>query len=490
MTATGNHIINKVIYHVHAVPVSKAFSIKEDAAAYIKGGFSNKLQAIFDKYFPGTDNIYIDKLQLDLTLMPGEINLVSYEKQLLDLLEKQLQKNSTVTQSHKTLKKEDHVEQSSKVVIQNAAKYNFTPADAFVFFLESGYLPWWCKVTMPSAFEKQVIAYLTTIGKETNRLIAKRIINAGQKIIYRFIHQFTDDFKFKLAAIFFQKPSNSIYVLHEKFTQTVIEFFVLSKKKQKKITENKAQTYTGQTIETATVFLFWNLCWHIIAAGKPFQKFETALNKTIEKMQTSANKPAAKNILLQKLTDKREEQQWEPDKNNTISAKRKKNDAAGEIFINNAGLVLLHPFLTTLFTTLLVAKDDKIIDHAKAITCLNYLCGYKAMQREYEWPLLKILCGMQISETVERLAELTDADKLECNALLQQVIDYWIALKQTSVEGLQQTFIQRFGKLSANENGWLLQVEQKTVDILKDRLPWGVSMVKLPWMKQLLMVEW
>jgi hypothetical protein len=206
---------------------------------------------------------------------------------------------------------------------------------------------------------------------------------------------------------------------------------------------------------------------------------------------TSADVPAAKNELMQKMIEEIMNEQLPGDKIDApTSAKNKETDTAGQIFINNAGLVLLHPFLATLFNELSVAKDDKIIDQSKAIACLNYLCGYEEIQPEYEWPLMKILCGMEISETVEHLFKLSDADRLECNALLQQVIDYWIALKQTSIEGLQQTFVQRFGKISANENGWLLQVEQKTVDILKDRLPWGVSMIKLPWMKQLLTVEW
>jgi hypothetical protein len=182
-----------------------------------------------------------------------------------------------------------------------------------------------------------------------------------------------------------------------------------------------------------------------------------------------------------------EEPKWGADDDSII---KKDATAADIIFINNAGLVLLHPFIITLFTNLGVTREEKIIDHCKAIAALNFLIGFEKPQPEFEWPLIKILCGMEIAETIEYIPELSDSEKLECSGLLQQAIDYWVALKNTAIEALQQTFLQRFGKLSHNENGWLLRVEQKTVDILKDRLPWGVSMIKLPWMQQLLSVEW
>jgi hypothetical protein len=35
-----------------------------------------------------------------------------------------------------------------------------------------------------------------------------------------------------------------------------------------------------------------------------------------------------------------------------------------------------------------------------------------------------------------------------------------------------------------------LQVEGKALDILLDYLPWTLSIVKLPWMKKLLHIEW
>ena len=85
----------------------------------------------------------------------------------------------------------------------------------------------------------------------------------------------------------------------------------------------------------------------------------------------------------------------------------------------------------------------------------------------------------------------TEEALTEADNLLQTVINYWDALKNTSPDGLREGFLQRDGKLiRIDGQGWKLQVEQMAIDVLMTRLPWGVSMVKLPWMDELLTVEW
>jgi hypothetical protein len=48
----------------------------------------------------------------------------------------------------------------------------------------------------------------------------------------------------------------------------------------------------------------------------------------------------------------------------------------------------------------------------------------------------------------------------------------------------------REGKINMDESAHLLQVEQKTIDILLNRIPWSFSIIKTPWMKAKLSVEW
>jgi hypothetical protein len=85
---------------------------------------------------------------------------------------------------------------------------------------------------------------------------------------------------------------------------------------------------------------------------------------------------------------------------------------------------------------------------------------------------------------------LNDRDKEIAGDLLDAVISSWSILKNTSRDGLRQQFLQRPGKLIAKDDDWKLLVESNTIDILIDHLPWSVSRIKLPWMKQWLKVDW
>ncbi|MFN0276475.1 MAG: contractile injection system tape measure protein, partial [Chitinophagales bacterium] len=86
--------------------------------------------------------------------------------------------------------------------------------------------------------------------------------------------------------------------------------------------------------------------------------------------------------------------------------------------------------------------------------------------------------------------QLSDFEKQEVDDVLHSIIKHWTVLKNTSLDSLRNTFLQREGKLTFLDDEWLLQVEQKTVDILMNKMPWGVSYIKLPWMKHVLRTEW
>ncbi|QIR36397.1 hypothetical protein HCG51_06245 [Tolypothrix sp. PCC 7910] len=164
------------------------------------------------------------------------------------------------------------------------------------------------------------------------------------------------------------------------------------------------------------------------------------------------------------------------------------------LFVNQAGLVLLHPFLRNYFNAVGLLDGDAFADESAqqtAIYLLHYLATRQTDAPEYELVLPKLLCGWLLNEPVNRNIELPEAALMEVENLLQTVINYWQALKSASPDGLRQGFLQREGKLTRSSDGnWKLQVEQQSIDILLSRLPWGLSMVKLPWMEELLIVEW
>ena len=163
-------------------------------------------------------------------------------------------------------------------------------------------------------------------------------------------------------------------------------------------------------------------------------------------------------------------------------------------FVRHAGLVLLHPFLVPLMSTLGLLKPDKSFKNKKtathAISLLHYLSTGETAPPEYDLTLPKLLCGVSSRMPIDRYKTLSSAEKEEADALLQAVITHWGTLGQVSNDSLRQGFLQRDGKLSRRDSDWLLQVESQTLDILLDRLPWGIGIIKLPWMANMLFVEW
>jgi hypothetical protein len=166
-------------------------------------------------------------------------------------------------------------------------------------------------------------------------------------------------------------------------------------------------------------------------------------------------------------------------------------DIKNGIYLDCAGLVLLHPFLPQFFEALGIAADDKLLQPDRALCLLHFLATGQSVAPEYALILPKIFCNVPLEMPVEADVELTDTERVEATVLLDTVIRYWEALRNTSADGLRGTFLVRPGKVSLREDGdWLLQVESKSYDILLDQLCWGIGMIKLPWMQRMLRVEW
>lgn len=175
----------------------------------------------------------------------------------------------------------------------------------------------------------------------------------------------------------------------------------------------------------------------------------------------------------------------------------RRNDAAlrddEALYIELAGLVILHPFLKPFFEALELTAGRAFRDEAsmhKAVHLLGYLATGETDIQEQRLILPKLICGMAWTAPIERTGIITEADRTEAENLLTATIAHWKALKNASPDALREGFLQREGKLTQRENGWQLDVEKKTLDILMGSMPWGISMVKYPWMKALLFVNW
>lgn len=178
-----------------------------------------------------------------------------------------------------------------------------------------------------------------------------------------------------------------------------------------------------------------------------------------------------------------------------IDLMSKTKDSIKEVFfIDNSGLVLLNPFLPKLFAELEYQEKgewkDVSLQHRAALL-LQYLVEFNDDIFENNLMLNKILCGIPVTDTVHTKFEITNQEKELSESLLKAVIEHWKVLKNTSVSGLQESFIQRSGKLIIDKNDrFQLTVDKKGYDILLDQLPWGIGMIKTPWMEDYLTCNW
>jgi len=190
-------------------------------------------------------------------------------------------------------------------------------------------------------------------------------------------------------------------------------------------------------------------------------------------------------LILTEIEEKKTERLYDDE---TIKLKE-----GEKIYIENAGLVLLHPFLSTLFDrTGLVKNGEFVNDEAKlrAPHLLQYLVNYEQESPEQALLLNKILCGIDYKEALTSGIVLTELEMNTANELLYVVTQQWEKLKNTSINGLQESFLQRGGSLCLSSEGWTLVVENKSYDVLLQTLPWGLSFIKNSWMTEPIFVEW
>ncbi len=171
----------------------------------------------------------------------------------------------------------------------------------------------------------------------------------------------------------------------------------------------------------------------------------------------------------------------------------------------NGGLVLILPFVKKLFlnANLMPETNHVPIDEAsefmpfhnqeslsEAIGMLHFLATGQTTFTEEQILLPKIICGRALQEFIPCYHSLKTELIDEAETFLHQLINLWSALKGTSIEGLQTTFLQRESRIKEEDSQYLLQVENLGFDVLLDKLPWGFRMFKADWMSKILITEW
>jgi hypothetical protein len=173
------------------------------------------------------------------------------------------------------------------------------------------------------------------------------------------------------------------------------------------------------------------------------------------------------------------------------------DDTEAGLLLPMAGLVLLHPFLPRLLQGLGLAMPGtamrplSVDSLQRALPLLHALATGGDEVQEFELGGAKLLLGLDPGRPLSfALQPASPPERTEADALLDAAIGHWPALRGTGREGLRTSFLQRRGLLRRGDGGPVLTLQSEPFDLLLNTLPWGLGLVKLPWMPEPLHVEW
>src|SRR6185503_17862302 len=130
------------------------------------------------------------------------------------------------------------------------------------------------------------------------------------------------------------------------------------------------------------------------------------------------------------------------------------------VFVGNAGLVLAGAFLPHLFRALdMLEQDEKGVSRmrdraaaSRAVHLLQYLVDGRTDAPEPTLVLNKVLAGVPTEAPGGLQIEITEMERQICERLLKSIIGNWSAISNTSIAGLQETFLRREGKLMRRDD--------------------------------------
>lgn len=488
----SKHIVQKLFVEVNTSELKSANLIKDNINLFLKTEILPEIEKLFLKY----DNPeLISRIQnMDIQFSTSSWNnKAGIKKSILNHFEQQIEhelKNALANQVTQTAT----FEKAGNITGLTEGENN---EEIFLFFLENGYLPWYGDENQIAEFEKNI---LKKEGPPDNSFIQKLsgVLHREEESVKRLVNQFSA----KLVVFFLihlnprLKDSEALILsilkknhrlfkhewlkillkvsVHQKseiIVPAVIKWFTFLKKPASPITEKEKQ-------DISDVFkLFLAAVPENILVDKNFQGI---LNQSLEvvstdKKVTHIHKKIEKEIEKEKLS----ESFFDTDKD--------------EVAVQNAGLIILHPFLKAFFNDLKITNSKGKIKSGKrdlAVQLMHFLATGEEMFFESNLVFEKFLCGFPLKMSVKKDSLLTPELKKETSVLLESVIWLWPELKNTSPDGLRQMFLIREGKLTQKDNHFKVIVERKAQDILLEKLAWNISILKLPWIDRLVYADW
>ncbi len=487
---------------------------------------------------------YIQRIE-QLTLDLGTLSLADFPRNVLSIFKEKLKEELELailksrkieTASLKGMLKqkseqqffnpEDQKQYSAKKQLNTTT---ITPTqrleEILLYFLQNGVLPWWSgKIRSLANLEKAIIQVLKK--EKASHLFAeiRSILSSKMKGLERFVFQFSDVLHILVVETFFPAQKTSILrlrqVLQKHLLPILLQWNITTTEFQKMlwlVTFNEQKSHAQARNKNLIIKSVLNELSKKITGNEYHQllnqveenftnlKMESTEEETINQVievikEISPNSTNTESTLSISTTEKEPLNQTQKNLEKKTIAKEKNStvvesneDFSEEIYLPQAGLPLIHAMLPPFLQRLGLVKHNNFISkkgRKQAIYLLHYLVAEEENPSEEKLFLYKLLCGFPLDEVLPPPHPFTEETKQECENMLQAAISYWKIMPNTTPRSLRGSFLQRSGKLSKTDNGWLLQLESAPYDIILDYAPWTLSMVRFAWMENFLTVEW
>lgn len=469
---------------------SGALALQNRTLALCQDDLRAALERVFDQFARAEEHWTIDRLEIDAGFVSAD-QLERLIEAIVGSLERQLRglQASAAAGQPSAPNWNARSERGADRVGGEAGATKFrTEAqslrDAFLYFLETGVLPWWFQLPSGKSLEVAISDYWLEEGESTGPALFAHVLSHQlrfSQVRKRLARQFSFGFVRKLLMSVSQDAAAAVEDFLTQIqsrkpdVQPTLEFF-------EAVWEAAFLLASGSTPVTpaglAAAFMG--------TLPLDLQQRHLPLLRRIQTIwPTESADLSDPQSLMKPASPTRHVPLVEPSQ-----APGSRLDMEEGVFTQCAGIVLLHPFLPKFFEALGVAANDSLVHPARALRLLHYLATGQPFAPEYDLVVPKVLCNVPLDIPVSVHSEMSADEEAEANALLQAVIGHWTALGDTSVDNLRGSFLVRPGKLSQRDGEYLLQLEPKSYDVLLDQLPWGLGLVKLPWMQQTLWVEW
>lgn len=466
-----SHVIKTFIIDVLIGKKEDAFGVQQQLRDHFYSSVLPRIEKMFNELAGNDRMISLERIEIDLgNISMSDISGSEAASELESKIYRQL-KDVLMIQKEK--------------IKQEPLSFNI--CQQWIYYMKNGHLPWNGLSTTAEWYEKVLEGF--AVDQKSIDLL-RSLIRDNARAVRRIVNLHSGIYLSHLAEVLTAKNKSDLYLQVE-------SIFNLLQENVRSKTETRFLNRTRKTV--------WGNILLLLAQPVIMPDLEIIERSLLPELSGEALLTLKRSLTavqgdqaLQQLIQKRAEMQMQgaiqpkaPEVSEKDEVPKIKIPEEG-IFVNNAGVVLLHPFLKQLFTRVGVIRNDNFPDEGaqqKALLLLHYLVTGKEEFEEHELVVNKILCSYVVENPVEAV-ELGDEDKAECTALLLSVIGQWSILKNTSADGLRENFLKRPGKIYTRNGSKYLVVESGPIDMLLDHLPWGVSIIKLPWMEEILRVEW